>query len=571
MITAPTPPATAYDLIVLGSGVGGLATAVTAAHFGLKVLVLEKQAVLGGTSAWSGGWLWIPRNPLAKQAGIQEDLEQPLQYLISTIGPEADNPKIRRFLEFAPAMVEFFQTYTAVRFIDGNKIPDFYPLLGSATGGRSICAAAFDGRALGAAIKDLRPPLSVISIAGMGIASGQDLRHFYQATRSLSSALYVLKRLGKHAWDLLRYQRSMQLVNGNALVARLLKSALDQGVEYRTEVEVQTLVKQGERVTGVKIRWQGKTETLLAQQAVVLATGGFPHDPARQAQWFKPEHGQQHYSAAPTTNTGDGLKLAENAGAQLSNYAHAGAWSPVSIVPTRAGEPIPFPHLIERAKPGLIAVLTNGQRFVNEADSYHEFMTQLFQATPPGQEPYAWLIADHTAQRRWGLGWAKPFPFPLYPYLKSGYLKRANSLQNLAAQCGIDANQLAATLVTFNADAEHGFDSKFQRGESPYNRIQGDPEHAPNPCLAPLTQAPFYAVKLVAGSLGTFAGITTNEHAQVLNSEQQIIEGLFAVGNDMASIFQGHYPSGGITLGPAMTFGYLIGCTLAHQPLNPSS
>ena len=281
-MTTATP--SHYDLIVIGSGAGGLATAVTAAHFGLKVLVLEKADVLGGTTAWSGGWLWIPRNPLAQQAGIHEAAEQPLQYLISKIGTEADNPKTRRFLEVAPQMVEFFQTQTALRFIDGNKIPDFYPIVGNATGGRSLCAAAFDGRELGAAINDLRQPLSVISIAGMGIASGADIRNFYNATRSVPAAWYVMKRLGKHAWDLLRYQRSMQLVNGNAMIARLLKSALDKGVEYRTKVQVLELVKDGERVTGVKITGQGKTETLVANKAVVLAAGGVPHDKARQAQ-----------------------------------------------------------------------------------------------------------------------------------------------------------------------------------------------------------------------------------------------------------------------------------------------
>ncbi|HPQ94870.1 MAG: FAD-dependent oxidoreductase [Thiothrix sp.] len=551
------------DFLVVGSGAAGLAGAVTAAHLGLKTVVLEKENVLGGTTAWSGGWLWIPRNPLARRAGIEEEAAEPLRYLQSLIGPEADSPAIRHFLETGPAMLEFFEQHTAVQFIDGNRIPDFHPVPGAAGGGRSVCAAAYDGRRLGDWLYKLRPPLDVISLRGMGIASGQDMKHFFSATRSLPSALYVLKRLGRHAFDLLRYRRSTQLVNGNALVARLLRSALDKNVAIHTGTRVTALLTDQGRVVGVVAEQDGRQQTLLARKGVLLAGGGFPHDPRRQQQLFKPWQGRQHHSAAPGTNTGDNLYLAEKAGGTITSFEQPGAWSPVSRVPAPQGGYSHFPHLIERAKPGIIAVTPDGKRFVSEADAYHDFIKALFATTPAGQEPVCWLIADHRAQRRWGLGAARPFPFPLGPYLRSGYLKRGATLAELATACDLPAATLEATVARFNTDARTGTDTEFRRGESPYNRVQGDPDHAPNPSLAPLTRGPFYAVQVVVGSLGTFAGISANAQAQVLNNKQQPIPGLFVAGNDMASIFRGHYPSGGITLGPAMTFGYVAAHTAA--------
>ncbi|MEZ5534588.1 MAG: FAD-dependent oxidoreductase [Thiolinea sp.] len=546
------------DFLVVGSGAGGLSAAVTAAHHGLQTIVLEKEAVIGGTTAWSGGWLWIPRNPLARRAGIEEDIEAPLQYLHSLMGDKANSPAVRRFLETGPEMVEFFEQHSAVKFIDGNKVPDFNPLPGAAEGGRSVCAAPFDGRELQDWIHKMRPPLDVISLAGMGIASGQDLKHFFNASRSPASAWYVLKRLAKHGRDLLKYKRSMQLVNGNALIARLLRSALDKGVDIKTSYRVSRLLNEGGRINGVLAQHQGRAVTIHARHGVLLACGGFPHDQQRQSRLWQAHQGSEHYSAAPKTNSGDGLNMAEAAGAAISkDYPNPAAWSPVSLVPDKNDGYTHFPHLIERAKPGIIAVTPQGKRFVSEADSYHDFITALFAATPAGQEPSCWLIADHKAQRRWGLGWAKPFPFPLGGYIRSGYLKRGKTLDQLAAACDIPKDTLYATVERFNADALQGTDTEFRRGESPYNRVQGDMDQQPNPSLAPLTQEPFYAVKIVTGSLGTFAGIITNEHAQALDAGQQPIPGLYAAGTDMASIFQGQYPSGGINIGPAMTFGYI--------------
>jgi succinate dehydrogenase/fumarate reductase flavoprotein subunit len=361
----------------------------------------------------------------------------------------------------------------------------------------------------------------------------------------------------------------MQLVNGNALVARLLRSALDRGVDVRTDAPVQDLIVEGGRVVGARLGGAA-AGVLRVRRGVVLATGGFPHDRTRIAAMF--EHapdGRGHHSAAPETNTGDGLRLGEAAGgAVLEDLVHPGAWAPVSLVPRPDGGVARFPHLIERAKPGFLAVDASGRRFVNEADSYHDFMTALLRATPAGREPFAWLIADHAAQRRWGLGWAKPFPFPLRRHLRSGYLRRGRTIAELARACGLDPAALAATIADFNAHARAGDDPDFGRGRSAYNRTQGDAAHiGPNPSLGQLDKAPYYAVRLVPGSLGTFAGLRTDAAARVLGPEGAPIPGLFAVGNDMSSIMAGNYPSGGITLGPAMTFGYVAARAIAGLPV----
>lgn len=557
------------DVLVAGSGAGGLAAAVAAAHFGLKVIVAEKASVMGGTTAWSGGWLWIPRNPLARRAGIDEPLEGPLTYLKAELGNRAADPRIAVFLENGPEMVSFFEDNSEIEWIDGNRIPDFHENEGAVTGGRSVSVKPYDGRKLGDLIKLLRPPLDVVSIAGMGIASGTDMGHFFKATRNPASAFHVVKRLARHGLDLLLHGRAMQLVNGNALVARLLRTAADKGVTLLASAPVTRLIREGDRVTGAMIEHNGKPLWVNAAKAVVLAAGGFPRDTARIATQF--DHaltGSDHHSAATESSTGDGIRIGEAAGAAFEGgLDHPGAWAPVSLVPRKDGTVAHFPHLVERAKPGFIAVLANGQRFVNEADSYHDFMKALFAATPKAQKPECWLVADHRAQRRFGLGWAKPFPFPLSPYQRCGYLKSAPTLAALANACGIDAAALEETVSRFNANARQGADPEFGRGSSPYNRIQGDPEHGPNPALGPLETGPFHAVRIVPGSLGTFAGLKTDECARVLDDTGQIIPGLYAAGNDMSSIFGGNYPSGGITIGPAMTFAYVAARTIAGLPV----
>lgn len=559
------------DLLVVGSGASGLSAAVTAAWLGLDVIVVEKDRQIGGTSAWSGGWMWVPRNPLAVEAGIVEDIEAPRRYLKAELGAQYDAAMVGMFLEQAPRMISFFREHTRLAFVDGNAIPDFHDASEAAgTGGRSVCAAPFDGRELGARIKDLKPPLDLVSPFGMGIASGADLRHFLNATRNPASFLHAAKRILTHWRDQLLHGRGLHLVAGNALVARLLKSADDLGVRFVTGAPVGMLMQEAGTVTGARVDAPNGQQTIHARRGVVLACGGFPHDPARKAKRFAhAPSGHEHHSAAPESNTGDGLRLGEAMGGDIrADLAHDGAWAPVSLVPRADGSTGRFPHLIERAKPGLIAVRKNGKRFANEANSYHDMMSALFAALEPGEPAEAWLICDHAFQRRYGLGYARPRPFPLGGVLRSGYLKRGRTLADLARACGIDAAALEATVSRLNAHAREGRDPEFGRGSSAYNRIQGEAEQQPNPCVAPIENGPFYAVKIVAGSLGTFAGLRTDAHARVLDAARAPIAGLYAVGNDMSSIMGGNYPAGGITLGPGMTFGFIAAHHASGVPLD---
>jgi len=569
------------DLLVIGSGAGGLSAAVTAAHLGLKVIVAEKDPQYGGTTAWSGGWMWIPRNPLAVEAGITEPIDKPLSYLRHELGEKFDETRARTFLDNGPRMVEFFRRKTALQFIDGNLIPDFHGHTpDAANGGRSICAAPFDGRRLGERMHELKAPLLETTLWGMGIASGAELRHFLNAIHQPASFWYVTKKVLRHWRDLLVHRRGTQLVNGNALVAGLARALFDQGGQILVNSPATRLLKDGARVTGAVLHTPQGALHVHARHGVVLACGGFPHDPQRKQQLLPhAPTGQEHWSAGNRGNTGDGLRLGESAGGQVArDLLQAAALAPVSLVPRADGSVAHFPHLIERAKPGLIAVTARGERFCNEANSYHDVMQALLTATPTGQTPEAWLLCDHAFIRYYGLGAVKPAPMPLLPWLGNGYLKRGDTLAELAHACGIDAARLQATVQHYNALCVSGKDVDFAKGETAYNRIQGDAIKAsarglPNPCMGPLERGPFYAVKVVMGSLGTFAGLRTNPQGQVLDATRQPIAGLYANGNDMNSMMGGHYPSGGITLGPAMTFGFvaahhMAGIDPAHSPLN---
>lgn len=565
------------DVLVIGAGAAGLTTAITARKLGLEVLVVEKEPVFGGSTALSGGWLWVPCSPHAVKAGIVDDLDSARDYLRSEIGDFYDAAKVDAYLENAPRMVEFLERETVVRFTLGPTYPDYHPdQPGGKAAGRAICAMPFDGRELGEDLARLRPPVREMTLYGLKVGSGPDFHHFFNARRSVRSAWYVLCRIAKHAADVMRHGRDMLLMNGNALAARLARSALDLGIAVWVDAPAVDLLQDTgadgvARVRGAIVRYKGRSVRVSARCGVVCAGGGFSHDLARRQQLFahKPS-AQDHFSLAAPGNTGDGLRLAESAGGYVeSHYIAAAPWMPVSRVPYADGSAGTFPHSYERGKPGVIAVTTAGTRFANESDSYHDVVQALIATQTNGKPVSAFLVCDHRFVRRYGLGIAKPFPLPLRPYLRSGYLLRAPTLAGLAAKAGIDADALERTVAEFNANAALGTDPAFGRGINAYNAYQGDPAQRPNPCLAPILQAPFYCVKTVPGDLGTFMGIATNAHGGVLSRGGAPIEGLFAVGNDMASLFGGHYPGPGSNLGPAMTFGYLCAHHMAGR-LNPS-
>jgi len=573
---APNPPtrsaspaALACDLLVVGSGAGGLATAVTAARLGLDVIVVEKDARIGGTSAWSGGWMWIPGNPFARAQGV-DDAQACRTYLRYELGALYDEDMVETYLAQGPRMVEFFRRATCLEFINGPSIPDFHGNSpGAALGQRAICAAPFDGRELGDAMALLKPPLDLISPFGMGVAT-LEFAHFVNFLRNRRSTLHVLRRVLRHWADRVRHGQGMYLVNGNALVARLLKSALDAGVRLLPSAPAQSLLLEDGAAVGARLLVSGEPVEIRARRGVVLAAGGFPFDAARRARMFPhTPTGREHWSAAPATNSGDGLRLGESAGGRVRTDGKAPAgWAPVSLVPRPDGSCAHFPHLgMDRAKPGVIMVRPDGQRFCNEADSYHDVVSALFAATAPGETPQAWMVCDHAALRRWGLGRVRPAPFPVGTWLRNGYLKKGRSIAELAGQCGIPPASLERTIARFNEAVRSGRDADFQRGEVAFNRGYGDPGQKPNPCLGPLQTGPFYAIRIVPGSLSTFAGLITDPSARVLDDRGEPVRGLYAVGNDMASIGRGNYPTGGFTLGPAMTFGFIAAHHACGIPL----
>ncbi len=547
------------DLLVVGSGAGGLSAAVTAAFHGLKVIVAEKEPVLGGTTAWSGGWMWAPRNPVAQRAGITEDAEAPCAYLRDVLGNNYDEAKVAAFLHAAPRMVAFFEDNTALQFEGGLKIPDTYGNApGAGTGGRSVIAAPYDARGLGDLVHRLRRPMRETTFMGMTIQAGPDLASFMNLTRSPRAFIHVTRRFTRHVTDLALHGRGMQLRNGLALAGRLLRSATDLGVELRTSSPALRLLRDGGRVCGAVLGTPEGEVEVRAQRGVVLAAGGYPHDPARRRDTFPAD--AEHLTVAAPSATGDGLRLGESVGGQMDNtLAAPGAWCPVSLVPHPDGTVGRFPHIIERNKPGIIGVLADGRRFCNEGQGYHDYVVAMLAAVPSGQEVASWLVCTRAFQRRYGLGIARPTPLPVGPYIRSGYIKAGRTLVELARACGIDPEGLERAVAEYNTHARRGEDPLFGRGSTPYNRAGGDVRQQPNPCVAPIERGPFYAVKVIPGSFGTFAGLRTDECARVLDGNGQPVPGLYAAGTDMASVMGGHYPAGGINLGPAMTFGYVAG------------
>lgn len=554
------------DVLVIGSGAGGLATAITCAHAGMKVIVIEKDKYFGGTTAFSGGVLWIPGNHYGKAQNADDSIEDARAYMKAETGNFYDSDAVDAFLENGPKAVDFFEAETEVKFA-ATLYPDYHPdVEGGKEIGRSILAAPFNTSKLGKDLKRLRSPLQTITFMGMMFnSSNADIKHFFNATKSFKSFMYVAKRLTSHFLEIARYGRGVHVTSGNALAARLAKSAFDLNVPIYTETPALEIISTDGVVTGARVKGSNGPVTISANRGVVIATGGFAQDARRIGEAYPHlKRGGEHFTPVPDVITGDGISLAETAGAELEiKYPNAAAWMPVSKVPWKGGGFKAFPHLLDRYKPGVIAVDRNGNRFGNESNSYHDVGEAMIEACKEDSSTEVWLICDHPTIRKYGLGFAKPAPVPLGASLKNGYVQKGRTLEELAKVVGIDANSLTKTVKTYNSTAKHGEDPEFGRGTTAFNRFLGDPDHKPNPNVGPIEKGPFYALRLVMGDLGTFDGLSTTVEGQVTNPKGQPIEGLFAVGNDRASVMGGNYPGAGITLGPAITFGYITGRHLA--------
>ncbi len=547
------------DLLVAGSGASGLAAAVTAARLGLKVVIAEKAPVFGGTTCYSAGIIWIPMNRAARAAGIADSREAALAYLRGEGGNRLDAAKAEAFVDEAADILDWFEANSHLEVALVAAWPDYHPEReGGLSGGRSLGPVPFDGGRLGARFAELRPPLSTTTILGGMMVGREDLVHFYSMQRSWKSALTVGSRFARYARDRLSHPRGARLSNGNALVAMLGLTAFEAGVELRLRSPIAGLITEHGRVVGARLDGPTGPVDVRASRGVVLATGGFPADPATRARVDdKVAASPSHRTVAPAENVGDGLRLAEGRGGLLvGDLAQPAAWTPVSLAPNPDGSSTPFPHFFDRGKAGYIAVTRHGRRFTNEANSYHDFVPAMADACSGEAEIACHLVTDARAIRRYGLGMAPPFPGRLAPHVASGYIVKADTLADLARRCGIEPAALEETVARFNTHAAKGEDPEFGKGSNVYQRFNGSAGVSPNPCVAPLETAPYYAIRLVPGDIGTFAGLGTDPDSRVLGEGGQPVPGLYAVGNDAASFMGGAYPGAGITLGPALVFGH---------------
>lgn len=545
-----------FDLVVLGAGAGGLTAATVAARHGLATLLVEKSSLVGGTTAVSGGMIWVPDNHLMRHAGFADSREAARSYLAATVSEATARAGLESYLDAAPEAIRWLCEHTEVELQPVVRYPDYYPDLPGATlGGRVLEPVPFDASRLGEAFSWLRPPLPEFTILGGMMVARADIAHFRRFATSPASAARVVRLVLRHLRERLSHPRGTSLVLGNALVGRLLLSARSAGVDIRRSTNVRSLAFENGRCSGVQLAGAGTGRTIHARRGVVLATGGFSHDPQLRRR-LMPSVADE-VSATVGVAGGGGLMLAEAAGAAVAaGFADPALWVPVSRYTASDGHAVIYPHTVtDRSKPGVIAVDMSGRRFVNEAVSYHEFVRAMLRS-PNGSARRVHLICDSRAIWRYGFGAITPFTLRLEPYVKAGYLKRAEDLGQLARQIGVDEATLEDTVMRFNEGAARGEDPEYGRGRDAYQRHLGDADQKPNPCVAPIVKSPFYAIELRPGDLGTAVGIRTDADARVLSPGGSALPGLYAVGNDAASIMHGNYPGPGITLGPALTYGY---------------
>jgi 3-oxosteroid 1-dehydrogenase len=546
-------------VVVVGAGGAGLTAALAAAHLGLETVVLEKSEHFGGSTARSGGGVWIPGNYALREAGQVDagDAEEAKRYLDAIVGDDASKVRRDTFLDRGPEVMDFVRERTPVRFTWVPHYSDYLPERpGGRPDGRSVEPVPMDGRVIGAELERLHPPYT--KAPANLIVTQADFRKISLGLRTLRGPLTMFKVLFNRLVAQLRGRRMFAM--GNALVIGLRKGLMDLGVPVEYGADLVGLLIEGGRVAGVRVSRGGAEEVWRARRGVILGSGGFEKNAELRAKYL-PQPTDPDWSTASAYNTGAGIESGIAAGAAIDLMDDAW-WGPTIPLPNG-----PWFCLAERNLPGSMIVNSAGKRFMNEALPYVEATHEIYagEATGVSHVP-AWMVIDQRYRNRYlfaGLTARMPFPGR---WFKHGTIKKADTIEGLAAEIGVPATALTETLTRFNGFAGTGVDEDFHRGESAYDKYYADPTVKPNPSLHRIDQAPFYAVKIVPGDLGTKGGLVTDEQARVLRADGSVIEGLYAAGNCSAAVMGHTYAGPGATIGPAMVFGYLAAEDIALAP-----
>ncbi|WP_030169852.1 FAD-binding protein [Spirillospora albida] len=533
-----------YDLVIVGSGGGGMAAALTAADAGLKPLIVEKGKRFGGSTSISGGGIWIPNNPVLKAKGHDDSRESIRRYLDLLTEGKVPAARLDAFVDNGPAAMELLCRSKWVQFFWTKGYADYHPELeGGRPLGRSIEAKPFDTRKLGEDEKFQRPN-NMKGPLGLWVTS-KDYHDLAMAKRTWQGRKASLVAAWRVSSNVIR--RRHMSTGGRALAARLRMALKDAGVPLWLRTKMTELITDEDgRVTGVVIEREGRTQRIRGRRGVLLASGGFDHNQTMRDQYL-PKGGKENYAMGARENTGDGIAVGERLGAAL-DFMDDAWWMPAVRHPMGAVIPL----VSERSIPRSVIVSSNGRRFTNESAPYVNFVHDQLEG---GHVP-AWFVMDAKGRARYPFAQILPgAPIPKGFYEK-GIAFKADTLEQLAEQIGVPGDALADTVEKFNGYARAGEDPEFGRGESAYDRYYGDP-NLKNPCMDVLDSAPYYAFKLEVGDLGTKGGLVCDEHSRVLRGDGSVIDGLYATGNTSASVMGNEYAGPGATIGPSIVFGYI--------------